>query len=129
MHPNGELVRKLYDAFDKADLDTIQNSIAEDAVLELAGNGPLAGTYKGKDEILGLLGELVSRSDGTFKAQVHDILANDEHVVVLSATSAQRGDKSMKDRGAEIFHVSDGKITEAFFTGMNLDQFHEFFND
>lgn len=122
MHPDGETIRKLYDAFANADLDTIQNAIADDGVLEFAGPGGLAGTYKGKDEILGVLGELVSRTDGTFKAEIHDVLANDEHVVVLSNVSATKGGKSVSERGVEVFHMTDGKVTEAFFTGMDVAQ-------
>lgn len=119
MHPDGEAIRKLYDAFSNADLETIRNSIADDGVLEFAGQGGLAGTYKGKDEILGVLGELVSRTEGTFKAQVHDVLANDEHVVVLSDISATKGGTTISERGVEIFHMADGKIKEAWFTGMD----------
>lgn len=126
MHPDGELVRKLYDAFANADLETIQNAIADDGVLHFAGQGGLSGSYKGKDEILGLLGELVSRTDGTFKTEIHDLLANDEHVVVLSTVTASRGDKDIAGRGVEVFHVADGKITEAFFTGMDVNELQEF---
>lgn len=125
---DAELLRKLYDAFANADLETIQNSMAEDAVLHVAGGGPLSGIYKGKDEVLGLLGEFISRSDGTFKADVHDILASDEHVVVLSNVTAERDGKKLTDRGVEVFHVKDGKIVEAFFTGMDIDDFNEFFS-
>ena len=126
MHPNAELIRKLYEAFDKADLETIQNSIAEDAVLELAGQGKLSGAYKGKDESLGLLGEFISRTEGTFKAEIHDILANDEHVVVLSNVTATKGDRSISERGVEVFHVADGKVKEAYFTGMDVVELNEF---
>lgn len=128
MHPNGEMIRKLYDAFAVADLETIQQSLHDDAVLHVAGTGPIAGVYKGKDEVLGLLGELVSRSEGTFKAVIHDVLANDEHVVALSKVTAQRADRTLDDRGVEVFHVQDGKITEAFFTGVDIADFHEFFS-
>jgi uncharacterized protein len=128
MHKNGELIQKLYEAFDKVDLETIQQAIADDAVAHLAGRGPISGTYKGKDEVLGLLGEFVSRTDGTFKALPHDILANDEHVVVLSKVTAKRGDKTLTEDGVEVFHVKDGKITEAFFTGMDTYDLDEFFS-
>lgn len=119
MHQNGEVLRKLYEAFDKADLATIQNSMADDGVLHVAGDGPLSGDYKGKDEILAYLGDVVSRSEGTFKVEVHDILANDQHVVVLSRVTAEKGGQRIDENGVEIFHVTSGKISEAWFTGMN----------
>lgn len=128
MHQNGEFIGRLYGAFEAADLDTIREAIAEDAVLTMAGRGPIAGVYKGRDDILGFLAELVTRSDGTFKAQPHDILADDDHVVVLSEITASRGSQQLDDRGVEIFHVSGDKVTEAWFTGIDLDDFHEFFS-
>lgn len=128
MHPNAEVVRKLYDAFDKADLEAIQKALSDDATLELAGRSAIAGTYKGKDEVLGVLAEFISRSEGTFKAGVHDVIANDEHVVVLSEVTAERGGKRLADRGVEVFHVKNGQITGAFFTGMDLYDFDDFFS-
>lgn len=126
-HKNAELLRNLYDAFAKADLETIQNSLADDAVLHMAGRSPISGVHKGKDEVLGVLAEFVSRSNGTFKAEVHDILASDEHVVVLSNVTAERDGKKLDVQGVEVFHVKDGKVAEAFFTGMDSYSTDEFF--
>lgn len=125
---DAELLRNLYDAFAKADLETIQNSLADDAVLHLAGRSPISGVHKGKDEILGVLAEFVSRSNGTFKAEVHDILASNEHVVVLSNVTAEREGKKLDVQGVEVFHVKDGKIAEAYFTGMDTYSTDAFFS-
>lgn len=125
-HPNGELLRNLYAAFDKADLETIQASIADDASLHVAGRGSMSGDFKGRDEVLGYLGEVVSRSGGTFKIEVHDVLATDDHVAVLSNVRAERDGNKLETQGVEIFHVSDGKITEAWFTGMDTYALDEF---
>ncbi|MCA1839032.1 MAG: nuclear transport factor 2 family protein [Actinomycetota bacterium] len=125
---NAQLLKDLYSAFDNADLATIQSSLAEDSVIHFAGAGPLAGTYKGKDEVLGLLAEFISRSEGTYKIKIHDVLASDDHVVVLSESTAKRADKELFEQGVEVFHVKDGQIAEAFFTGMNLEGMHDFFS-
>ncbi len=44
--------------------------------------------------------------------ETHDILGNDDHVVVLGTATATRGDRTLTYRTAEIQHVKDGKITE-----------------
>lgn len=125
-HKNAELLRKLYDAFDKGDLETIQNSMADDSVLHVDGQNPLSGDYKGKEQTLGYLGEFVGLTEGTAKIKVHDILASDEHVVVLSEGSAERKGRKHDWKGIEIFHVRNGQIAEAWFTGFNSSEFDEF---
>jgi ketosteroid isomerase-like protein len=52
-HPNEELVRRAFDAFTKGDVDTIRELTDQDAVWHTPGRGPLAGDYRGIDEILG----------------------------------------------------------------------------
>ncbi|HEX6493738.1 MAG TPA: hypothetical protein VF112_09515 [Candidatus Dormibacteraeota bacterium] len=40
----------------------------------------------------------MQETEGTFKVEVHDILANDEHAVALAVVSGQRQGKSLSDR-------------------------------
>ena len=44
--------------------------------------------------------------------EVHDILGNDEHVVVLGDAHGTRAGKTLDYRVAEIYHLRDGKIVE-----------------
>lgn len=112
---NVEAVRRAYEAFERADLETIQKAFAPDVVLHVAGRSPIAGDYKGRDEVLGFLGQVVSLSDGTFKVEPHDIVGNDEHVAVLSRATAARGGKTLDVLNFEVYHVTGGLITEAWF--------------
>ena len=50
--------------------------------------------------------------DYTITAETHDILANDDHVVLLGDAIGTRGGKTLHYRVAEIYHVRNGKITE-----------------
>jgi len=121
MHENEKLLREGYEAFAKADLDAIRELFAPDVIWHVDGRGPISGTYKGRDEVLGFLGELVSRSDGTVKLELHDVLANDQHAVALATTTAQRGDQRYHGQGVATYHVKGGKVTEAWFA--NNDQY------
>jgi ketosteroid isomerase-like protein len=47
----------------------------------------------------------------SFKGDLHDVIANDEHMVALVNTTVERGGKTFSYRTAEIYHVKDGKIT------------------
>lgn len=64
-------------------------------------------------------GRLAEETGGTFRLNVHDVLANDEHAVALCWLSASRGGKSIEVPVANVSHVRDGKVTE--FWGATTD--------
>lgn len=118
-HPNVQRLREGYAAFAKGDLDTVKTLWTDDVVWHVGGNNPLAGDYKGQDEILGFFGKAFELTGGTMKIDVHDILANDEHAVALVTVSAQRDGKTTDMNAVHVFHVRDGKTSE--FWGFNED--------
>jgi len=118
-HPNVEVTRRGYDAFAKADLAALAELIADDVTWHAQGLGPLSGTYHGRDEVLNFFVRLAEETGGTFRLDVHDVLANDEHAVALCTLSASRGNKSVEVPVANISHVRDGKVTE--FWGATTD--------
>ena len=66
---------------------------------------------------------------GTFRNEIHDILANDEHGVVLVESSAQRPDgRSWTGRVAHIWHLRDGKSTEFWLFNEDLATADAFFS-
>lgn len=112
-HPNVALLRKGYSAFGEGDMATVGELFADDIVWHSPGSNPLSGDYKGKDQVFGLFGKLMELTGGTFTQQIHDVVANDEHGVVLVDNGAQRPDgRSWKGRSAQIWHIRDGKCTE-----------------
>jgi uncharacterized protein len=111
-HPNVELTRRGYEAFAKGDMATLSELIADDVTWHQNGVGPLSGTYHGRDEVFGFFGRLAEETAGTFRLDVHDVLANDEHAVALCTFSASRGGKSIEVPVANVSHIRDGKLTE-----------------
>jgi hypothetical protein len=65
---------------------------------------PLSGDYKGKDAIFGFFTKIMQETDGTFRLEVHDILASDDHGVVLVRQTAQRNGKSWDSRAIHVTH-------------------------
>ena len=51
---------------------------------------------------------------GGLEIDLHDVLASDRHVVVLSDRRARRGSRDVEMRAASIYHVRDEKIAEAW---------------
>jgi ketosteroid isomerase-like protein len=127
-HPNEELLRKGYEAFANYDLDTIRALFADDVVWHVGGRSQLAGTFKGKDEVFGWFAKLLTLSEGTFKIDVHDVLSNDTHAIVLSHDTAQRGDKSLSLEAVAVYHIADGQVSEAWFFNSDVYADDEFFS-
>lgn len=114
-HPNAESFRRGYEAFGQGDLDTLRDLMAPDCVWHVGGDSPLSGDYEGTDEILGFFGRIAQESGGTFNTEAHDILANDEHGVALTETTAERNGKRLVQRSVHVVHFDDGKLSESWF--------------
>jgi ketosteroid isomerase-like protein len=111
-HPNEEIVRQGYKAFGEGDMDTLRSLFAPDAVHSATGNNPIAGEYKGIDDVLAYYGKLFERSDGTFTAELKSARAEgDDTVVATHRDKAQRGDKTLDQDETLTFTISGGKIT------------------
>jgi ketosteroid isomerase-like protein len=111
-HPNVDLLRKGYDAFAKGDMDTLRELFAEGIVWHVPGNNMLSGDYQGRDAVFGFFGKLLQESGGSFRQEVHDVLANDTHGVVLVDAHAERGGKTLDTHAVHVMHVDDGQVTE-----------------
>jgi ketosteroid isomerase-like protein len=64
------------------------------------------------DAVLGYFGRTMELTGGSFRVEVHDVIANDEHAVGLHVAHAERGGSALRDNTVLVFQVSDGKATE-----------------
>ena len=108
---NLDLVRKGYAAFSAGDADTLMGLFTPDSVHSIPGSSPIAGDYKGPQEILQMYGRLGELSGGTMKVELEDVLTNGSNQVVAVHTStAQREGKSITQREALLFTIEDGMV-------------------
>lgn len=128
-HPNEDLLRRGYTAFAEGDMDTLDEVVADDVAWHEAGDHPLSGDREGKDEVFAFFREINERSGGTFRIDLHDVLATDEHVVALAVEHGERGDKRL-DRALEVhvFHVEDGRVTEFWGCPFDASTLNEFWS-
>ena len=82
-HPNASLFRRGYEAFTSGDLDTLRETFSSDIVWHVGGRNRYTGDKRGIDNVLAFFVELTQITDGTFRLDVHDVLAKDEHAVAL----------------------------------------------
>ena len=127
-HPNEELVRRAFDAFTKGDVNTLRELTDQDAVWHNPGRNQLSGDYRGVDAILGSFAKTAELTGGTFRADLHDVVANDEHAVSIYVTRGERDGRTLEARQVLVSHIRNGKLTEAWL--MSEDQYaaDEFFS-
>ena len=127
-HPNEDLVRRAFDAFATGDVDTMRELTDQDAVWHTPGRNLVSGYYRGQDEILGFFARVAELTGGTFRAELHDVVANDEHAVAIYVTRGEREGRTLENRTVLVSHVRNGKFTESWM--MSDDQYaaDEFFS-
>jgi uncharacterized protein len=109
---NVELVRRGYTAFNAGDMATLSDLFAKDAVWYAAGSGVLSGTKQGRDAIMSYFGELGARSQGSFQANLEDVVGGEKYTVGIQQTQAQGNGKTIDLATVITFVVRDGKIVE-----------------
>jgi ketosteroid isomerase-like protein len=104
-HPNVTLLRRAADEMQSEGVQAMAKYLADDVVWHEIGR---AAPRRGIAELSATAGA----ADYDITWETHDIVVNDDHVVVLGTATATRGDRTLTYRTAEILHVKDGKITE-----------------
>ena len=113
-HPNVELFRRGYTAFQNGDLETVASLFSPDIVWHIPGNNHFSGAHSGIENVLTLFGQNFAETNGTFKTEVHDIVANDTHGVALATISGEKDGKKLNDHYTHVAHFVDGKLTESW---------------
>lgn len=111
-HPNEDLLRSGYEAFANSDMATLNDLFADNIVWHVPGSNLLSGDYHGKEEVFGFFGKVAELTDGNFGLEIHDLLANDGHGVVLVKASGERQGSTLTDNAVHVWHLEGGKATE-----------------
>jgi uncharacterized protein len=107
---NVDLVRRGYQAFGAGDLATLKELFTEDAVWTVPGQGVLSGTKQGRDAVLAHFGELATRTAGTVRAELQDVIGGEEHTIGLHHDYAERNGKVFDQDAVLVFHISGGRV-------------------
>jgi ketosteroid isomerase-like protein len=111
-HKNEELLRSVYEAFTRGDMDAVLASCTDDVVFHVPGRSQVAGDHKGREGFMQMVGKVMQLTGGTFREEPHDILANDEHGVALLKHSLERDGRKFAYYTVHVWQIRDGKFTE-----------------
>jgi ketosteroid isomerase-like protein len=126
-HPNAALVRRGYAAFNTADMETLAELFHEDACWHTPGRGPLAGSYQGRDAVFGHFGQYGGLTAGTFRANVQEVLTNEDGTVVgIHQNTAERDGKILDVRCCIVFDIRDGQLVDGREYFFDLHAWDEF---
>ena len=113
-HPNEEVARSATEALSKGDMETFLSLHTDDTVVHFPGRGPMAGDHRGKDGVAKMFQQQMQMLDSPPEIQNHDILASNNHAVVLNKVTATRGGKILEQDQVVVIHIEGGKVAEVW---------------
>ena len=114
---NMALLERFYAAIEQDRLAEIEEMVDEDVVIRLAGRLPLSGTHRGREVAMGFYRRLAGVLGPGFRFPPHDVLADEQSIVVLPKVAGWQ----TAERGMDVYHIVDGRITEIWLTRWHLD--------
>jgi uncharacterized protein len=106
-------MKRAYDAFNVADMDTLVEVFDENAVWHLPGKSSMAKDYQGRDSLLAYFGQLGQETDGTFRAELERFMADDDdRVVGFQRSTGDRNGNHLDVGDCIVFTLKDGKIID-----------------
>jgi ketosteroid isomerase-like protein len=114
-HPMIRLLKIGHARFGTAHLELLHHGIAEDVVWYTPGDHPLSGRIVGLPGVLDWLRRSAEVTNGTFRADVHHILADEQNAAVISTYRGERKGMVLEMPGVQYFRMDPAtkKIVEA----------------
>ena len=107
---NDALVRRIFGAFARGEGFSLRDAFAPDAVWVVPGEGVMAGTFRGRDEIFRFLGRLPRETGGTYTSRLIDVLASDERAAALYRASGERRGRRLELDQVLLFRIEGGLV-------------------
>jgi len=111
-------IMKVYNAYTEAllkgDFKSVFETMSDNIVWHMGGEGPLSGIVKGKEALGERLGEFIKRSNGTFRVITNWAASNDCFVVASVVSLAEKEDQKLNNPGIDLFRIENGKIQEVW---------------
>ncbi|MEU9146851.1 nuclear transport factor 2 family protein [Streptomyces sp. NPDC048349] len=113
-HPHIGVFRRAMEAFSAGDMESLAQVFHPDVVWHHRGRGPLSGDFHGREATFEMFKRAFELSGGTYRPQLHDVLANDAHTIALLHATASREGKQLDMDYVIVFHINAGRVVEAW---------------
>lgn len=121
-HPNAAIVRDALERLNTGNLEAMAEFVTEDVEWhEIGRDEPI----RGRDALGARMADMAP--GGSITAELHDVVANDDHTIALVTATATMGDQSLTYRVAEIYHVRDGKVSARWAFSDDTERINRFF--
>jgi len=127
-HPNAQLLKAHLDALWRGDIAEAMRLYSDDVIFHYPGRNILSGDYHGKNSVLELMGKVMQLTNGSFRPEVHDILASDNHVAALVTVRAERNGTGAEWQSVDLFHLRQGKLSEHWVHEVDQDAVDRFWS-
>ncbi len=126
-HPNAAIVRSAYEAMEKGDVAAFAE-LLDDGIIWHESTPGFQGDYHGRDQVLAFLGHVFQEAGVQMNhISIHDILANDDHAMILHETTMTQDGRALTGRYADVYHVRNGKLTEHWHLAVDPKADEDFF--
>lgn len=115
MPAHEQIIRDIYAARARGDLDAVRALVHDDIVWHERGEEDYSGDHRGSDALIALLESLQRTTGGTFELEPTGFLETAEHVAAGIRWSARRGAASVEGYEVAVYRIAAGRIAEAWF--------------
>lgn len=102
------------EALSQGDFEVVFNTLSDDIVWHMGGEGPISGVVVGKLALAERMGEFSKRSNGTFRLITNWAAYNDCFVAASVVSLAEKGEEKLNNPGIDLFRIENGKIQEVW---------------
>lgn len=107
------LVERYCDAWKRGDAAALVDCYHDDFTLHWFGASPLAGTHRGKPAAIAALVRVQQLTNRELR-EIRDVLASDEHAVVLTRERFTRDGRSLELERVLVFQIRDDRLAECW---------------
>ena len=118
MHPNAELLQRLFGAFGR-DAKQISAALDRGVVWRVPGDTAMSGEYRGRRDVVEFLRRTGIETGGTYRSRLHTVWADDEWGLAVYRAQGTRNGIDLDVEQALVVRFADGSIAEV--TAVPLD--------
>jgi ketosteroid isomerase-like protein len=123
-----EVMTQYAAAWERGDAEAAWHFYAEDVTMTLPGRGSLAGTHRGRANVIAAIRALLARTgDLSAEVEVIDRLTSKDRVALMLREAVSRSEASLELYRVNVYRVLNGKIAQIDIYEANQYEVDEFF--